>query len=80
MMFMKKPIPEDIALEICKIVRERNTSKKFSFAKGQLWGCMKISNKKGDYRTRCIFGSEKNDNRGCELVNKIFDNEYHNLN
>lgn len=69
-----KPIPEEIAFKICEEVREKNEDKKFSFTKGQCWGCMKYSNKKGDIRVRCIFGKE--DNRGCQLVNKIFDKEY----
>jgi len=73
---IKNPIPENIALEICEIVRERNNKKKLSFAKGQCWGCMKYSNKKGDIKTRCLYNSEKNDNRGCQLVNKVYDNEY----
>lgn len=68
---MSIPIPEDIALQICEEIREKNKKKKFSLAKGQCWGCMKYSNKKGDIKHRCIFGKE--DNRGCHLVNKIFD-------
>ncbi len=65
------PIQEDIALQICEEIREKNKKKKFSFAKGQCWGCMKYSNKKGDIKHRCIFVKE--DNRGCHLVNKVFD-------
>ena len=55
---MKEIIPEDIALQICELIRERNRKKKFSLAKGQCWGCMKYSNKKGDIKTRCLFSSE----------------------
>jgi hypothetical protein len=73
---LKKPIPENIAFEICDLVRKRNSSKKLSIAKGQCWGCMKYSLKKNDPKARCIFGSENEDNRGCQLVNKVFDNEY----
>jgi len=73
---MKEFIPEEIALEICELIRERNRKKKFSLAKGQCWGCIKYSNKKGDIRTRCLFNSESKDNRGCQLINKVFDNEY----
>ena len=62
---MKEIIPEDIALEICELIREC-----------QCWGCMKYLNKKGNVKLRCLFSSENNDNRGCQLVNKIFDNEY----
>ncbi|MFX0012167.1 MAG: hypothetical protein ACFE9R_17775 [Candidatus Hermodarchaeota archaeon] len=75
---MKNPIPENLALEICEIVRKRNENKKISFAKGQCWGCMKVSLKKNDVKVRCIFSSPEN--RGCQLVNKIFDVEYQNLN
>ena len=67
----KKPIPEEVALQICEEVRERNKKKKLSFAKAQCWGCMKYSHKKNDIRHRCIFGEENN--IGCHLVNKIFD-------
>ena len=73
---MKEIVPEDIALENCELIRERNRKKKFSLAKGQCWGCIKYSNKKGNIKTRCLFSSENNDNRGCQLVNKVFDNEY----
>ncbi|MCK4380025.1 MAG: hypothetical protein KAW51_02735 [Candidatus Lokiarchaeota archaeon] len=70
----KKPIPEEVALQICEEVRERNKKKKLSFAKVQCWGCMKYSLKKNDIRHRCIFAEENN--RGCHLVNKIFDSRY----
>ncbi len=70
----KKLIPEEIALQICEEVREKNKQKKLSFAKGQCWGCMKYSEKKNDIRHRCIFSDEKN--RGCHLVNRIFDLRY----
>jgi len=68
---IKKPIPEEVALQLCEEVRKRNSRKKFSLAKGQCWGCMKYSNKKGDIKYRCIFANEEN--RGCHLVNKLFD-------
>ena len=71
---MSIPIPEDIALQICEEIREKNKKKKLSFAKVQCWGCMKYSKKKGDNKNRCIFSKE--DNRGCQLVNKIFDAKY----
>ena len=73
---MNNPIPENIVLEICEKVREYNKDKKISFAKMQCWGCMKYSKKKNDIFHRCLFNSENNDNRGCQLVNKIFDTEY----
>ena len=71
---LKNPIPEDIALQLCEEIRAQNSKKKFSLAKWQCWGCMKYSNKKNDIRHRCIFGDENN--RGCQLVNKIFDARY----
>lgn len=74
MKFLKNPIPVNIALEICELVRDRNKNKKFSITKGQCWGCMKFSLKKNDVKSRCIFATE--DNRGCRLVNKIYDTEY----
>ncbi|MHA1507743.1 MAG: hypothetical protein ACTSO6_03455 [Promethearchaeota archaeon] len=73
---MKNPIPVQAALEICELVRQRNSKKKLSFSKGQCWGCMKYSNKKNDIKTRCFFDSEVKDNRGCQLINKIFDSEF----
>jgi len=69
-----KPIPEEIALELCEEIREANKKKKFSFAKGQCWRCMKYSEKKNDIHHRCIFGVDNN--RGCHLINKIFDGRY----
>jgi hypothetical protein len=65
------PIPEDIALQICEEIRENNRKKILSLAKGQCWGCVKYSNKKGDIKKRCIFSDDYN--RGCQLVNKIYD-------
>ncbi len=73
-MVERQAIPEQIALEICEEVREQNKKKKFSFTKGQCWGCMKYSLKKNDIKYRCIFGDENN--RGCQLVNKIYDERY----
>ena len=67
------PIPEDIALKLCEDVRERNSKKEISLAKVQCWGCTKYSNRKGDIKHRCIFFNENN--RGCHLVNRIFDAE-----
>jgi len=32
---MENHIPEQVALEICELVRQRNSKKKLSFAKGQ---------------------------------------------
>ena len=54
---MKNPIPEQIALEICELVRQRNS-------------------KKNKVKARCWFNSEVKVNRGCELINKVFDSEY----
>ncbi len=71
---IKKPISENIALQICEEVRECNREKKFSLAKVQCWGCMKYSIKKNDIKHRCIFSNE--DNRGCHLVNRIYDVRY----
>ena len=68
---LKNPIPEEIAFQICEEIREHNSKKKFSLGKGQCWGCIKYADKKGNMRNRCIFGKE--DKRGCQLVNKIFD-------
>ena len=67
-------ILEDIALQICEEIREINSKKKLSFAKVQCWGCMKYSNKKGDVKQGCIFSDDYN--RGCQLVNKIYDTNY----
>ncbi|MFW9941638.1 MAG: hypothetical protein ACFFFT_11405 [Candidatus Thorarchaeota archaeon] len=69
-----KPIPENIALQICEEIREHNREKIFSLAKVQCWGCMKYSNKKDDIKHRCIFSKENN--RGCHLVNKVYDKKY----
>lgn len=76
MFFMKKPIPEQIALEICELIRTRNKEKKICFSKAQCWGCLKVSNKKNDVRSRCYYNSSTHDNRGCQLINKIYDDKY----
>ena len=71
---LKNPIPEDVALQLCEEIREQNSKKKINLAKWQCWGCMKYSNKKNDIRHRCIFADENN--RGCHLVNNMFDARY----
>jgi hypothetical protein len=60
---MKEPIPEEIALEICEKVQEKNKNKKISIGRMQCWGCIKFSKKKNDIHHRCLFNSEHNDNR-----------------
>jgi hypothetical protein len=73
---MKNLIPENIALEICELIRKRNDLKKASFAKIQCWGCMKYSNNKKDVRVRCLYSDPNLNNRGCKLINEVYDNEY----
>jgi len=73
---MANPIPEDVALEICELIRKQNKEKKISFSKAQCWGCMKVSNKKNDVRYRCYYNSPNLDNRGCQLINKVYDDKY----
>lgn len=70
----KIPIPKDIALHICEEIRETNSKKKLSLAKGQCCGYRRYSNKKGDIKHRCIFSN--NYNRGCQLVNMFYDKSY----
>jgi len=67
---LQSPIPEEIAIQICKEIREKNENKRFSWSKWQCWGCMKFSDY--DDRGSCIYG-EPETLRGCNLVNKVFD-------
>ena len=73
---MKNLIPENIALEIDDLVRKRNKSKIISFSKVQCWGCMRYSNKKKDVKVRCLYNDPNLNNRGCQLINDVYDNEY----
>lgn len=63
------PIPEAVALKICHDVQEQNRTRRVSAAKMQCWGCQKAS--KNDVSKMCLHS--KPDNRGCQLVNKLFD-------
>jgi len=61
----EKPIPEDVAFELCKKIREGKKVRIFS----QCWGCVKYS--KEDHTKMCFYGPPMN--RGCGLINKLFD-------
>jgi len=66
---MTKPIPKEVAINLCEQIRKQNTKKIFSLAKWQCWGCLTFT--KGDPSKMCFSG--KKDNRGCNLVNTAFD-------
>jgi hypothetical protein len=57
-------IPEDLALKLCKEIREEKPVKLFS----QCWGCLKYS--KEDPKKMCFYDPPKN--RGCKKINKRF--------
>jgi len=63
-----KPIPEDIAFQICKEIREERGVRMFS----QCWGCVKYS--KGDAKKMCFY--DPPNNRGCKLVNKRYESQF----
>ena len=73
---MENPIPEQMVLEICELIKQRNSKRKLNFAKGLCWDFISFSTKKNDIKARCLFNSEAKDNRGCQLINKFFDSEY----
>ena len=58
-------IPEDVALEICKKIRQEKPVRIFS----QCWGCLKFS--KEDSTKMCFYDPPKN--RGCNIINRRFD-------
>jgi uncharacterized protein (DUF779 family) len=57
-------IPKDVAVQLCEEIRKEKGVKLFS----QCWGCVKFS--KNDPDKMCFSGV---DNRGCKLVNKLYD-------
>lgn len=61
-------IPRDVALQLCAEIREKNRGKWYSFARMQCRGCMKFS--KGNPDKMCV--SSREDYRGCNLVNKLY--------
>ncbi|MFW9995255.1 MAG: hypothetical protein ACFFD4_24680 [Candidatus Odinarchaeota archaeon] len=74
-------IPKEIALEICEEIRIANQKKFFllSFSKMQCWGCWRFGKKEdedGNIQGICALSDENN--RGCGLVNKIYDKRYSN--
>ena len=62
-----RTIPEDMALEICKKIRQEKPVRLFS----QCWGCLKYS--KEDMKKMCFYDPPKN--RGCNKINKQFDDQ-----
>jgi len=67
-----KPLPEDIAFQICEQIREEKGVRLFS----QCWGCVKFS--KGDIKKMCFY--DPPNNRGCTLVNKQYESQMDNQN
>ncbi len=68
----KLPIPEIVAMKICRDIQEQNRTRRVNFAKLQCWGCQIAS--KNDARKMCLHS--KPDNRGCQLVTKVFDQQF----
>ncbi len=66
------PIPEIVAMKICRDIREQNRTRRLSFAKVQCWGCQIAS--KTDARKMCLHSQPGN--RGCALVTKVFDQQF----
>jgi hypothetical protein len=64
-------IPEDVALKICKKIRQEKPARLFS----QCWGCIKYS--KEDAKKMCFYDPPKK--RGCNKINKRFDAQKNNL-
>ncbi len=62
-----RKIPEDVALMLCKEIREEKPVRLFS----QCWGCLKFS--KEDAKKMCFYDPPKN--RGCNKINKRFDEQ-----
>ncbi len=72
MSHVKLPIPEMVAMKICREIQVQNRARHVSFAKLQCWGCQIAS--KTDARKMCLHS--KPDNRGCQLVTKVFDQQF----
>ena len=64
-------IPEDMALKICKKIRQEKPVRLFS----QCRGCIKYS--KEDAKKMCFYDPPKN--CGCKKINKRFDKKIENL-
>jgi hypothetical protein len=60
-------IPENVALKICKKIRQEKPVRLFS----QCWGCLKYS--KEDTKKMCFYDPPIN--RGCNKINKRFDEQ-----
>jgi hypothetical protein len=62
-------IPKDTAFQICTDILQKYRGKWYTFAGMQCLGCTLLS--KGDPAKMCI--SNKPGNRGCNLVNDLYD-------
>jgi hypothetical protein len=62
-------IPKDVALSLCREIREEIRGKWYRFTWLQCWGCMTFS--KGNIDKMCL--SNQEGYRGCNLVNKRYD-------
>ncbi len=67
-------IPQESAIELCQEVLRKQGQSRIRFLKfnfWQCWGCQRFGNKDGSYSNICALNTD--DNRGCRMVNKLYD-------
>ncbi len=69
---IQRPIPEIVAMKICREIQDQNRTRRVSFAKLQCWGCQIAA--KNDASKICL--RSQPDNRGCQLVTMVFDRQF----
>ena len=65
------PIPKDVALRLCKEIREENRDKWFRWTAWWCWGCETFC--RSDPEKMCVSNSP--DYRGCAQVNARHDQD-----
>jgi hypothetical protein len=65
------PIPEETAQSLCAQIQQAHQGRWFSVAHWQCWGCTTFTRR--DPALMCF--SSRTDNRGCNLVNALYDHQ-----
>ncbi|CAG0947197.1 hypothetical protein ANRL1_03799 [Anaerolineae bacterium] len=68
-----RPIPREVAWELCAEIRDENRDKLYTFAGMWCWGCRTFT--KGNLNAMCV--SRRSDFRGCAQVNARFEQWTH---
>jgi hypothetical protein len=73
-MMNSSKISQKDAITLCKEINRKYSASRIRFLKfgyWQCWGCQRFGNKDGSYSNICALNGE--DNRGCRMVNSLYE-------